>query len=209
VIDEEIEIREENKARAAREEVDGLPSTPARPMEILGADDWAIYAADANDRVFYVITESWPEWLALPDDADQEPHSVVRYMIPLLRTGKATFAGWQRVDARWEEELPRQLAQRWLRHQLVVIAEDRSLAEHPDWFTCQDALDQTLSGGQCKAGDLESRPMLDDCPAEHHPSCALGLSHPGVCQRATGLALPPLRDVSQPLGCRPWVRGTR
>jgi hypothetical protein len=220
VIDEALQIQEENRARDAREQADGLHPGPVLPLEILGADDWGIYAADAMDRVFCLSTECWPEWLDLPDGTDQEPHSVARCMIPLLQTGTATFAAWQRVDARWEGRLPQRLVERWVRYQLVAVADDRTLSEHPDWFACQDALDEALNGGQFEAGDLESRPMLDLSPAEHHPSCALNQFHGGVCQSATGLALPPLRDVSRPneaqalqrmgsfAACQPQVEGS-
>ena len=119
-------------------------------------------------------------------------------MIPLLRTDQETFAAWDRVDARWEAGMPQRLAERWVRHQLVAVADHRILSGHPDWFACQDALDAAQSGGQFKVGGLESRPMLDLSPAEHHPSCALNQFHPGVCQSPTGLALPPQRDVSRP-----------
>ena len=57
MIDEALQIQEENRARDTREQADGLPPGPVRPMEILGADDWEIYAADAMDRVFCLSTE--------------------------------------------------------------------------------------------------------------------------------------------------------
>lgn len=46
-------------------------------------DDWFIYAVDEKGKLYYVITETWTEWLDLHKNADQEPNAVEKYMLPI------------------------------------------------------------------------------------------------------------------------------
>lgn len=48
-------------------------------------DDWLIYARDKRGKLFFVITEMWHEWLNLPENADQEPNAVEKYMLPVAQ----------------------------------------------------------------------------------------------------------------------------
>ena len=47
-------------------------------------EDWFIYAKDENNKLHYVITELWPEWSDLPENADQEPNAIEKYMLPIV-----------------------------------------------------------------------------------------------------------------------------
>ena len=48
-------------------------------------DDWFIYGKGENGKLYWVSTELWPEWFDLPEDADQEPNAVEKYMLSIAR----------------------------------------------------------------------------------------------------------------------------
>jgi len=46
-------------------------------------EDWFIYAIDEEGRLYFVITEFWPEWSDLSEKADQEPNAIEKYILPI------------------------------------------------------------------------------------------------------------------------------
>jgi len=46
-------------------------------------EDWFIYATDENSKLYYIVTEFWPEWSDLPENADQEPNAIEKHMLPI------------------------------------------------------------------------------------------------------------------------------
>jgi hypothetical protein len=48
-------------------------------------EDWLIFAKDKEGKLFFVITEMWPEWSDLPDNASWEENAVEKYMLPIAR----------------------------------------------------------------------------------------------------------------------------
>lgn len=59
-------------------------------------DDWLIFARNPAGKLFFVVTEMWPEWLDLHPDADQERGAVERYMLPIALSKWATLP-WEQV----------------------------------------------------------------------------------------------------------------
>lgn len=56
-----------------------------RELTYAFCEDWLIYARDKEGRLFFVITEMWTEWLDCPENADQEPNAIEKYMLPVAR----------------------------------------------------------------------------------------------------------------------------
>jgi hypothetical protein len=115
-------------------------------------------------------------------------------MVPLVErhpnpTHPTDGFAWDRAEARWEQELPRQLAERWLPHQLVIVTTAEVLGELPDFFAAQDALGKLLERKKHTAGELVSRQAPGAGPTRHHRDCVRGQVHTGVCENALGISL--------------------
>lgn len=54
-------------------------------LKYVFCDDWMIYAIDAQKRLYYVVTEMWPEWLDIGDEKAYEKNAVKKYMLPIAK----------------------------------------------------------------------------------------------------------------------------
>lgn len=49
-------------------------------------DDWAVYAKDKNNNLYFVNTELWQQWGEVPNypECTQEKHAIEKYMLPIV-----------------------------------------------------------------------------------------------------------------------------
>jgi hypothetical protein len=60
-----------------------------RNLRFWTCDDWLILALDEKGIIYFVDTESWPEWADLPAGADQDLNAPEKYILPVA------FRNWE------------------------------------------------------------------------------------------------------------------
>jgi len=66
-------------------------------MKYTFCDEWLILATD-GERLYYVVTELWDEWLDFPEGADQEEGAVEKYMLPIALSRWDSLP-WKSLDS--------------------------------------------------------------------------------------------------------------